>query len=282
MNAKANEQAGAPKGASSRGQILVIVSSEHTLTLQNGKTYPTGYFLNELTVPVRAVMDQGYSIVFANPKGNEPSMDVKSNIAPYFGNSEARRQDYERFCNSLVGLKNPMETLDVVAGGLDRFDAVFFPGGHAPMLDLSMDPGVREILTYFHEKSKLTTAICHGPISLLAAAPNASSVVAALRTGDVAKAGSLAQNWIYADYNMTIYSTAEEQETEFGRLGGRVPFYPETALSEAGGIILEKRPWVSNVLRDRELITGQNPFSDAAFSKFLLEALNENRRQKAA
>lgn len=37
----------------------------------------------------------------------------------------------------------------------------------------------------------------------------------------------------------------------------------------------------SNSLRDRELIAGQNPFSDEAFSKPLLEALDENRRQKA-
>lgn len=264
-----------------RGKILVVVSSENTLLLQNGKTYATGYFANELSVPVRAFMDQGYSIAFANPKGNEAPMDVHSDTAFYFG-SESRRQEYGRFRDTLVDLKKPMKTLDVVAGGLEGYDAVFFPGGHAPMLDLSMDPGVRAILTYFHQNSLPTTAICHGPISLMAALPNSVNVIAALKSGDIGKARGLAQNWIYAGYNMTIYSTAEEQETEFGRLGGKVPFYPEVALNNAGGFVHEILPWASNTLRDRELITGQNPFSDEAFAKLVLEVLDEKRRQKAA
>ena len=39
---------------------------------KDGKVY-TGagyYLLNELTVPVRALMNEGYEITFANPKGN--------------------------------------------------------------------------------------------------------------------------------------------------------------------------------------------------------------------
>ncbi len=277
MSTNAEEQASGQKA--SRGQVLVIISSEHTLTLQNGKTYPTGYFLNELIVPVRTLMDHGYSIVFANPKGNEPSSDINSET-PYYCGSEAKCQDYKRFRDSLVNLKNPIKTLDAVAGGLDRFDAIFFPGGHAPMLDLTSDPGVREILTYFHQNSLPTSLICHGPVSLLGALPNSREVVAALGSGDVAAARKLAKNWIYADYNMTVYSTAEEQETEFGRLGGKLPYYPEVALNEVGGIMHEARPWVSYTLRDRELITGQNPFSDEALSKLLLEALEEKRRKK--
>ena len=262
-------------GTVGRGQVLVVISSEDTLLLQNGKTYATGYFANELTVPVRAVMEQGYEVVFANPKGNEPPMDVNSDTAYYFG-SESRKRDYDRFRDSLVGLKKPLKTADVAVGGLERFDAVFFPGGHAPMLDLSMDPGVRSILTYFHQNSLPTGLICHGPISLLAALPNSVEAVAALKSGDVAKTRSIAQNWIYAGYNMTVYSVAEEQETEFGRLGGKVPFYPEVALNEAGGFVHEAVPWVSNTLRDRELITGQNPFSDEAFSKLLLGPSTKN------
>jgi hypothetical protein len=39
--------------------------------LKDGKVYAgAGYYLNELTVPVRALMKEGYEITFANPKGN--------------------------------------------------------------------------------------------------------------------------------------------------------------------------------------------------------------------
>jgi hypothetical protein len=47
------------------------------------------YYLNELTVPLRALMNEGYEINFANPKGNTPQLDVNSAIADFFGGDEA-------------------------------------------------------------------------------------------------------------------------------------------------------------------------------------------------
>jgi hypothetical protein len=46
-----------------KGKVLVLVSSGHGLPLQDGKVYSgAGYYLNELTVPVRALMKDGYEI----------------------------------------------------------------------------------------------------------------------------------------------------------------------------------------------------------------------------
>ena len=40
-----------------KGKVLVLVSSGHGLSLKDGKVYAgAGYYLNELTVPVRALM----------------------------------------------------------------------------------------------------------------------------------------------------------------------------------------------------------------------------------
>src|SRR4029077_7379127 len=81
-----------------KGKVLVLVSSGHGLPLQDGKVYSgAGYYLNELTVPVRALMKEGYEITFANPKGNTPQMDVNSAIAQFFGGDEAKLQDYLKF-----------------------------------------------------------------------------------------------------------------------------------------------------------------------------------------
>ena len=65
------------------------------MPLKDGKVYAgAGYYLNELTVPVRALMKEGYEITFANPEGNTPQMDVNSAAADFFGGDEARLQDY--------------------------------------------------------------------------------------------------------------------------------------------------------------------------------------------
>jgi hypothetical protein len=54
-----------------KGKVLVLVSSGHGLPLQDGKVYSgAGYYLNELTVPVRVLMKEGYEITFANQSAN--------------------------------------------------------------------------------------------------------------------------------------------------------------------------------------------------------------------
>ncbi len=73
---------------------------------------------------------------------------------------------------------------------------------------------------------------------------------------------------------MTIFSTAEEQQREPREIRGKVLFYPDFALSTAGGDVSVRAPWTSYVIQDRELISGQNPFSDEALINLLLPALN--------
>jgi putative intracellular protease/amidase len=262
-----------------KGKVLVLVSSGHGLPLQDGKVYSgAGYYLNELTVPVRALMKNGYEITFANPKGNTPQLDVNSATAMFFGGDEAKLQDYLSFRDSLAGLNTPARISDVIASGLDQYDAVFVPGGHGPMIDLLDNPDAGAVLRHFHETSKPTAVLCHGPISLLAALPNASGVVGALKAGDAAGARAKAQDWIYSGYKITIFSTAEEQQREPVEIGGKVLFYPDFALRAAGGDVSVVAPWKSYVLQDRELISGQNPFSDEALLKLLLPALNGKKK----
>jgi putative intracellular protease/amidase len=258
-----------------KGKVLVLVSSGHCLPLKDGKLYAgAGYYLNELTVPVRALMKEGYEIRFANPKGNTPHLDEFSATAQFFGGDEVRLQDYRKFHDSLDGLKNPARISDVIASGLDQYDAVFAPGGHGPMIDLLDDPDAGTVYRHFHSTSKPTAVLCHGPISLLSAHPNAKEVVGALMAGDPAGARAKAEGWIYSGYKLTIFSTAEEQQREPLEIGGKVLFYPDFALRTAGADVSVVAPWGSYALQDREVISGQNPFSDEALLKLLLPALN--------
>ncbi|MGA8087276.1 MAG: type 1 glutamine amidotransferase domain-containing protein [Terracidiphilus sp.] len=264
------------------GKILALISSGRGLPLKDGKIYTgAGYYLNEVTVPVRALMKEGYEITFANPTGNTPQVDVHSEVADFFGGDAAKLEDYMLFRDGLLGLRDPVRIKDVIALGLDQFDAVFVPGGHGPMIDLLDDPDAGIVLRHFHETSKPTAVLCHGPISLLSALPNSREFVAALAAGDEAGAHAKAAGWIYAGYKMTIFSTAEEQQREPLEIDGKVLFYPDFALSTAGGDVSVLPPWKSYVLQDRELISGQNPFSDEAVVKLLLSALGARKKRAA-
>ena len=254
-----------------KGKVLVVLSSAQAIPLRDGKTYRTGYYLNELMTPVEALVKAGYEPVFANPQGNAVNADEHSLSADYFGKDTARYRRILQLRGRLTQLQQPRRLQDVVQAGLGEYSGVFFPGGHAPMADLLTDAAVGQVLRYFHEQGRPTALICHAPIALLAANPDAAKFQAALAAGQPAE--KLAAQWPYRGYRMTIFSTPEEKVAEGGQLGGKMLFYPDAALQTAGGRVQVAKEWSSNVVQDRELITGQNPFSDDRLSELFVQTL---------
>jgi putative intracellular protease/amidase len=253
----------------SKGQILVLLSSERQLQLQDGKTEPTGYYLNEFGVPADTFIKAGYKLVLASPKGNAPAVDKKSVTTDYFGGSEAEMQRITQVIAALPGIDDTLSLTEILQGGLAHYDAVFIPGGHAPLIDLADNPQVGEILRHFNANAKPTAAICHGPIALLSAQQNPQAFQQAL----VKQNPATAQNWIYAGYNMTIFSNTEEAAFEASLNGEKLQYYPGKAMQQAGGNMQYAENWTPNVVVDRELITGQNPFSDKALAAAVLKQL---------
>lgn len=264
--------------AQSRGKVLVVMSSAHELDLEDGKKYTTGYYLNEFVVPYRKLVEAGYEPVIANPNGDLPQMDANSNNAMFFGGDDAARAAALTYSQGIEQLRHPKTLASVVAEGTQGYVGLFIPGGHAPMVDLITDKNLGKILTSFHTSGRPTGIICHGPIVLLSALPNADAFIASMIAGD-GKASSLNAGWPYAGYRVTVFSTGEEQALEGpSGLGGNVQFYPANALAEAGAHVDSVANWHSNVIVDRELITGQQPMSAPAFGDALVAKLNEHRK----
>ncbi len=266
--------------AESKGKVLVVVSSLSEIPLQDGKTYTTGYFLNELAVPVKALVDAGYQPVFANPQGNAISWDTHSLDKKYFAGDEKQMNESVQFVKSLDALKKPISLKDVIKKGTGDYVGVFLPGGHAPLGDLAANTELGDILQQFHRASKPTALICHGPIALLSTLRNPTEFAKGMINGDAAARDTASQLWPYAGYRMTVFSTAEEKVSEQYQLNGKVKFYPAEALTEAGAIMETRKMWQSNVVKDRELITGQQPFSDEEFSKVFIAALNAQKKSQ--
>lgn len=257
----------------SKGQILVLLSSESQMQLQDGKTLSTGYYLNEFGVPADAFITAGYELVLATPKGNAPAVDEKSVTVQYFGGSEAEMQRISKVVAAIPGIDDTLSLKEVIANGLAQYEAVFIPGGHAPLIDLANNPEVGTILKHFNTEAKPTAAICHGPIALLSAQQNPQAFQQAL----VQQSPATAANWIYAGYKMTIFSNAEEAVFEASLNGDKLQYYPGKAMQQAGGAMQYSAAWTPNVVVDRELITGQNPFSDKALADAVLAQLEQQR-----
>ncbi|WP_287830253.1 type 1 glutamine amidotransferase domain-containing protein [Idiomarina sp.] len=255
----------------SKGKVLVLLSSETQLELADGSQYPTGYYLNEFGVPADALQQAGYELVLVTPKGNAPRVDQRSVDTQYFGGDEQEMQRIQKVIANLDGINDTRKLADVLKGDLSQFEGLFIPGGHAPLIDLVGNPEVGKLLTYFHNQQKPTAAICHGPIALLSPQQMPAQFIDQFAKGSQ----SQAQDWIYEGYNMTIFSTPEEQVFERSLNGKQIRYYPAAAMQAAGANLKQAEAWQPNVVIDRELITGQNPFSDKVLAEALIKQLEQ-------
>jgi len=265
-----------------QGKVLVVLSSAKALTLKDGVQHATGFYMNELGVPLQALIKAGFEPVYVNPQGNQPAMDVSSDKPALF----ASAAEYNAVKELLKDpkLAHPQKLSAIAAGDLNQYVGIFVPGGHAPMEDLWKDASLGKILNHFHSKNQPTALICHGPVALLSTLNKPEELGKALEASHSAsdkdtkktaaqKPVTSKELWTYQGYRMTVFSDAEEKPNEPTALGGYMKFYPEDALRSAGGKLQIAPAKKSKVVQDRELITGQNPFSDKELAAAFLKAL---------
>jgi putative intracellular protease/amidase len=258
----------------SKGRVVIAGSNATRIEIQGGGTGPTGQYLNETVVPAMALVEEGYDVVLATPDGTQPHIDPVSDVAQHFGGDQAAYKRGRTFFDSHPAMVNVRTLRSVVDEGLDSYAGVFVPGGQAPIVDLMQDSELGTILRHFHERGKPTALLCHGPITTLAALPQAKAYRAALIARDLARAADLGKDWQYAGYKMTVYSASEEIPIEEQVLHGKLYFNMPDALGLAGGKVTTGPDFAPHVIEDRELITGQNPRSDHPIAAKLIAALN--------
>jgi len=233
-------------------RVLVGMSSVDYVPLQGGMNHTVGFYLDELATPLRAIVDAGFQVTFANPQGNLPPMDPVSNSSIWFATPNPIKANY-LYKQALQLVENmtvnnnfgsPQLYSSITEDQLSQYDGIFIPGGHPPMVDLYKDADLGKILVYFHNNNKPTGMICHGPMATASA--------------------SLVQTpWIYEGYQMTVYTTAGEKVNEL-LWGGDLLFYPEDYLGGLNANLSEiefAAGSIPHVVQDRELTTGMNPFS---------------------
>jgi len=249
-----------PAGVTPRGQVLVVMSAAARIELADGASHPTGYFLSELIHPLEAILAAGYEVTFASPGGAPPTLDQDSLHPLYWSGTEERARALRRVRQS-VKLHTPQPLKEVEPR---RYVGVFLPGGHAPMVDLAHDPYLARLLRAFHAAGKPTAVLCHAPAALLSALPE--------RDGT-------REPWPYRGYRMALFTSFEEGFSESLFLGGEVPYYIDEELAKAGAEVSScVNPFdLAHALRDRELITGQNPYSAHDLAQLFLNALEEYR-----
>jgi putative intracellular protease/amidase len=264
----------------SHGKVLVILSAANAVPLIEGGVHKTGIFLGEIAEPAEAMQNAGYELTFASPGGKSPTIDQDSYRSVYWKSPdllEHAKEFYSQLAKKNFTNIQSLEDLAAHPERLEQFDALFVPGGHAPLADLlfqdifkskELNHDMGRILQYFHDENKPTGLICHAPAALVAA-PSEHG------------------HWIYEGYRVTAISRITEFVNEdvpgFKVIEGHVGLYPSEILREAGAkYVYRKLPKAPYVVDDRELMTGQDPFSASLFADRFVEKLNSFQENRGA
>ena len=222
-------------------KILMVLTSHDTLGDSGEKT---GFWLEEFAAPYYVFKDAGADITIVSPKGGQPPLDPKSD-EPDFQTAATER--FKADAQAVAELANSLLLANVSA---DDFDAVFYPGGHGPLWDLTDDPDSIALIETMFAAGKTVSAVCHAP--------------AAFRKTK-AEDGSP----IIEGKSVTGFSNSEEDAVQLTDI---VPYLLEDELITIGGNYSKGPDWLPYVLTDGNLITGQNPASSEQVAQAVLAA----------
>ncbi|HBG07130.1 MAG: dimethylallyltransferase [Geobacteraceae bacterium GWC2_58_44] len=226
-------------------KILMVLTSHDELG-DTGKK--TGFWLEEFAAPYYTFLDAGAEVTIASPKGGQPPVDPKSDLAE---NETDFTRRFEADDAAQAKLANSKKLAEVSE---EDFDAIFFPGGHGPLWDLAGSAASVALIEDFVNADKPVGAVCHAPAVLV----NARG-----------KGGE----YLVKGKHVTGFSNAEEEAVGLTEV---VPFLLENRLKLRDAIFSRAAKWAAYVQVDGKLVTGQNPASSRPAAEELLKLIRSS------
>jgi putative intracellular protease/amidase len=224
-------------------KILMVLTSHAELGNTGEKT---GFWIEEFATPYYAFKDAGLEVVLASPAGGQPPIDPKSEAEGFQTPATVRYYADSETQNVVAN------TLVLTEANVEEFDAVFYPGGHGPLWDLTDNTDSIKLIEQFLAANKPVAAVCHAPAALLNVKDS---------SGDYAIKGKAVSG----------FTNGEEAAVELTDI---VPFLLEDELIKRGGDYQKVDDWHAFAVQDGLIITGQNPQSSELVAQKLLSQLS--------
>ena len=219
--------------------LVAVTNHDHFDKIQRA----TGLWLSE-AVDFQAVMERnGVHVDYVSPDGGWVPIDAAS-LAPDSMNEACWRYYGDpAYCHHY--LRDSLAADDVDPS---QYEAIYFAGGHGVLWDFPTSTALASIAEAIWAAGGVVSSTCHGCAGLLG-----------MRASDGAP--------FVAGKHLTGFSNEEEQACG---LADAVPFSTQDALQEQGAGYQAAKPFSVHVIRDGNLVTGQNPQSAATVAKKVL------------
>ena len=241
-NSSVKQTATPKKESTMKKRILIIVSNANAIGPNNRRT---GTFLPEVAHPYAEFDRANYQIDFASLTGDTPYLDALN---------LANDPDNLIFLTG-KGWENMQKAVKLSTVDVSKYDAVFVPGGLAPMVDMPENELLKKVIKETYERNAVVGAVCHGPVSLLNVKLNNGS-------------------YLVNGKNNTSFTDEEER----GYAIADVPFLLETALTKQGAKFHAAAVWSAHSIADGNLVTGQNPASAKGVAEKMIVILESPKK----
>jgi len=222
--------------------ILMVLTSHAELGNSGEKT---GFWVEEFAAPYYAFIDAGLKVTVVSPAGGQPPIDPKSELAD-FQTPSTKRYDVDNQVQALMAKTTKLADVEA-----SDYDAVFYPGGHGPLWDLTDNVVSISLIESFLAANKPVAAVCHATAAFL-------------------NIKDAAGEYVVKDKAVTGFTNSEEDAVQLTDI---VPFLLEDELIKRGGKYQKVADWNVFAIQDGLVITGQNPQSSELAAKKLLAAL---------
>ena len=224
-----------------RGKILAVVTSTDVM---GSSDKSTGYELTELSRAYYVFKANGFEVDVASPLGGKAPVVIDGDdMGPF---------DYA-FLNDTEAQFKVSNTIAISNVIADDYEAIFFVGGKGAMFDFPDNKDIQAILSNYQNANKVIGAVCHGP--------------AALVNVKLDNGRPLLENRKVSGF------TNKEELLLISDAALIFPFLLQDKITAQGARFNEGAMYLEKVSYDKNLVTGQNPWSTWTVAETMIKQM---------
>ena len=225
-------------------RILIVATSHDKMGDTDRKT---GLWLHELAIPYYLFREADCIMTLVSPKGGRVPLDPKSESII------AANSATKRFMKDPEAMEMMKHSDILGTQKAESFDILFLTGGHGAMWDFPCNNCLQALAEDFNNRDKLIGAVSHGSAGLLSPL-------------------NISGEPLVKGRQITGFSNSEEHASGLKSI---LPFLLGISLVALGAVYTKRPDFLSHLVTDRNIITGQNAASSMEVATKLLYCMKK-------
>ncbi len=233
-------------------KALIVATNQQTL---GDSKKQTGVYASELTIAYYEFLDAGLQVDVASIKGGNIPFEKISLMYPLASHAD------RRYLKDETARKKTKNSLKIEDLDFSSYDIIYMPGGWGAAYDLGKSELLGQKITDANAHDVLLGSVCHGALGFLMAKDTNGKPLVEGKTITAVTDKQIKE--------LSITKTPQHPETELRKLGAN--YKNKSGISDL---------FKTLVVRDGNIVTGQNQNSSGETAQELLKLLAEKQSKR--